>query len=304
MGPVGSPLRFRRYDPLVAAVTILDGPIGTELARRGIPTPLPLWSAAAIEQAPQELARIHADHAEAGATVHTAATFRTAPFTLEPLGLGGRARELTRAAVGIARQAVPAGHLVAGSMSPLHDCYRPDLSPDPATCLREHGRHAESLAAAGVDLLLCETFPHVGEALCAARAALATGLPVWLSLTRGPRADLLGEGEVAAALERAADLGVAAVLVNCVPLPTVAPLLARIARIGLPFGAYANVGRPDAALGWRNDGDALPEPYARAATAWLDLGATMVGGCCGTTPAHIRAVAEVVNATGHGQVVP
>jgi len=67
---------------------ILDGALGTELARRGVPTPLPLWSAAAIDSAPQVLSAIHRDYAEAGATVHTANTFRTGPWTAERAGRG------------------------------------------------------------------------------------------------------------------------------------------------------------------------------------------------------------------------
>ena len=273
---------------------VLDGPVGTELARRGVPTPLPLWSADAIESHPGELAGIHADYAAAGATVHTANTFRTDPWTLERLGLGDRWKRLTTRAVGIARSAVPPEHRVAGSISPLEDCYRPDLSPPIDLCRREHGRQADQLAEAGVDLLLCETFPHPGEAIAAARAALATGLPVWLSLTCGPAGDLMAPDPLLETLHVAGGLGVEAVLVNCSPPSTLLPLLRRIADLGLPFGAYGNVGRPDARTGWRNEGDARPEPYAAAVRSWLELGATIIGGCCGTTPAHIAAaVAEL-----------
>jgi S-methylmethionine-dependent homocysteine/selenocysteine methylase len=274
----------------MVAPIILDGPVGTELCRRGVPTPLPLWSADAIESHPRELGRIHADYAEAGATVHTANTFRTDPWTLERLGLGQRWRRLTRDAVRLARGAVPEGHRIAGSLSPLEDCYRRDLSPTTATCRREHGRFADQLAEAGVDLLLCETFPHPAEAIAASRAALATGLPVWLALTQGPSGDLMADDELLATMQVAAGLGVEAVLVNCNPVPTILPLLRRVARLGIPFGAYGNVGRPDADVGWRNEGDARPEPYARAVRGWLELGAGIVGGCCGTTPAHIAAI--------------
>lgn len=258
-----------------------------------MPTPLPLWSADAIEAHPGELARIHADYADSGATVHTANTFRTDPWTLERLGLGDRWRRLTREAVRIAREAVPPDHRVAGSIAPLEDCYRPDRSPTPAVCRREHARLADELAAAGVDLLLCETFPHPGEALEATRAALATGLPVWLSLTQGPSADLMTDGQLLATLEAAAGLGVSAVLVNCNPVATIAPLLGSLASLGLPFGAYGNVGEPDADMGWRNEGEARPDPYAEAVRRWLTLGAGIVGGCCGTTPAHIEAIARL-----------
>ncbi|MCP4872631.1 MAG: homocysteine S-methyltransferase family protein [Proteobacteria bacterium] len=274
-------------------VLLLDGPVGTELARRGVPTPLPLWSASAMLDAPAALASVHADYAAAGARIHTANTFRTDPYTLERVGYGDRWQELIRAAVRIARDAVPEDHLVAGSIAPLEDCYRPDLTPDLLTCRREHGRLARELARAGVDLILCETFPHAGEALAALDAALETDKPVWLSLTLGPEGTLLEPDTVVATLEEAARRGAEAILVNCSPVGTITDLLPRLASLEVEFGAYGNVGEPDPVQGWRNDGPALPIPYAEAAKRWQDAGASILGGCCGTTPEHIAELAKL-----------
>lgn len=274
-------------------VLLLDGPVGTELARRGVATPLPLWSASAMLDAPAALAAVHADYAAAGARIHTANTFRTDPYTLERIGYGDRWQELTRSAVRIAREAVPDDHLVAGSIAPLEDCYRPDLTPDLLTCRREHGRLARELSAAGVDLLLCETFPHAGEALAALDAALETDKPVWLSMTLGPAGDLLDPDVVVTTLREAARRGAEAVLINCSPVGAITPLLRRLVELDVDFGAYGNVGAPDPVVGWRNEGDAQPGPYADAVRQWRDLGATVVGGCCGTTPAHIAALADL-----------
>src|SRR5262245_2109257 len=107
----------------MAAFTLLDGPVGTELGARGVSTPAPLWSAAALEGAPQVVAAIHRDYAAAGATVHTAVTFRTQPHVAPDAW-----RRLLESAVRIAREAVPSGHRVAGSIAPLGDCYRPEES--------------------------------------------------------------------------------------------------------------------------------------------------------------------------------
>ena len=106
------------------AMVILDGPVGTELNARGVRTELPLWSAAANETHPEVVSAIHRDYAGAGATVHTTNTFRTRRRLMP-----GRWRELTTRAVELARGAVPRSHRVAGSIAPLEDCYRPDLSP-------------------------------------------------------------------------------------------------------------------------------------------------------------------------------
>lgn len=271
-------------------VTVLDGPVGTELSARGVDTALPLWSAAALLDRPEVVADIHRDYAAAGATVHTANTFRTRRRTM-PDGWDRAAR----LAVRIAREAVPAGHRVAGSLAPLEDCYRPDLSPaDPAP---EHVELAAVLAEAGCDLLLCETFPHAPEALVAVEAAVATGLPTWLSLTAGPSADLMTVEALRDAARGGVDRGAQAVLVNCTPATECERFVEALAGLGVPFGAYANAGAADDAIGWR----ASPEPgaakYARIARRWVALGATLVGGCCGTGPAHVAALAAMIGAS-------
>ncbi|MDQ3035401.1 MAG: homocysteine S-methyltransferase family protein, partial [Myxococcota bacterium] len=152
-------------------ITILDGPLGSELDRRGVPTPLPRWSAGAIDAAPDVIAAIHRDYARAGASVATACTFRTTRRAV-----GDDWERLARRAVELARASVLPGHRVAGSIAPLEDCYRPELSPG-ARSRVEHRELARTLADAGVDLLLCETFPHVGEALVAVEEAARTGVP-------------------------------------------------------------------------------------------------------------------------------
>ncbi|MEE2829713.1 MAG: homocysteine S-methyltransferase family protein [Myxococcota bacterium] len=275
-------------------VTVLDGPMGTELARRGVPTPLHLWSASAIDGCPEQISRIHADYASAGATVHTANTFRTDPWTLRKFGQEGRWEELTGRAVEIARQAVPEGHRVAGSLSPLEDCYRPDRTPDLQLCRKEHSRFARGLVEAGVDLILCETFPHPGEALAALDAALEHDLPVWLSLTQGPNGELMEEGVLVETLAEAARRGAEAVLVNCSPLATIQSALERLAPLELTFGAYGNVGMPCPEQGWINPGDADAASYSEAVRSWLATGATLVGGCCGTSTEHIAAISALV----------
>jgi S-methylmethionine-dependent homocysteine/selenocysteine methylase len=277
-------------------VVVLDGPVGTELAARGVPTPAPAWSAAALDSAPDVVEQIHRDYAAAGAVVHTAATFRTTQRAV-----GSRWQELTLRAVEFARRGaglpLPADVTgaasrprVAGSIAPLEDCYRPDLSPaDPRP---EHRALARALAAAGVDLLLCETFPHVGEALIAVEEAVATGLPTWLALTAGPDASLMSVAELAEGAREATLRGAQAVLVNCVPAIHTLGYVERLAPIGVPFGAYANAGAPEHGLGWGASPDDAAAAYAELAAQWIDAGATLVGSCCGTGPAHIAALAQ------------
>ncbi len=257
--------------------------MGTELEARGIDTRLPLWSARALIEAPDVVATIHRAYARAGATLHTANTFRTKRRTL-----GSRWESLARQAVAIARGAVPSEHRIIGSVAPLEDCYRPDLSPrDPGP---EHRELAAVLADAGVDILLCETFPHVGEAVAAVEECSATGVTTWVAFTAGPTADLLSPSEMAAGARRAIDAGAAAVLVNCVPAKDTLPFVEALAPLGIPVGAYANAGHVDDAIGWRSPAEAGVEAYLNLARQWRDAGATILGSCCGTGPNHIAAL--------------
>ncbi len=286
--PLGEHARVRQ------SLTIIDGPVGTELLRRGVPTPLPLWSASAIEDAPEVLAAIHADYAAAGATVHTTNTFRTSPWALRKMGRGADARRLTLGAARIARDAVPVEHRIAGCLAPLEDCYSPGLSPAARVARPALGSAADLLAEAGVDLILCETFPHPGEALLALEAARATGLPVWVSLTPGPGGDLLDDDAIVRAAVAAVEGGAEAVLVNCGRPHRLRTAIAAVAAEGICTGGYGNVGEPDDQQGWRSEGDSAPEPYAVDVADWIAAGASIVGGCCGTTPAHIAALTLAV----------
>lgn len=270
-------------------ITVLDGPIGTQLNDRGIATELPLWSAAAIDSAPQTIADIHRDYAHAGATVHTANTFRT-----KRRDLGDRWQDWTARAIQLARQSVPANHRIAGSVSPLLDCYRPDLSPPSSVCKAEHAEMAACLAGLRCNVLLCETFPNADEAVIAVRAAVQTGVETWAALTAGPDADLMTPVQMAESARRVIDAGAAAVLVNCTPANKTLPFVMAIAKVAgeVPFGAYANAGHVDDRVGWATDPSFGASTYAAFAKQWVDAGATIIGGCCGTGPPHIAALAS------------
>jgi S-methylmethionine-dependent homocysteine/selenocysteine methylase len=282
--------RLREGPPL-----LLDGATGTELERRGAPCSLPLWSTHALVHRPELVRRVHADYVAAGAELLTANTFRTQQRTLARDGARLRAAELTALAVALARDAAaeaPRPVAVLGSAPPLEDCYSPRLVPDAAALAREHAAHCENLAAAGADAILVETQNTLREARAALRAARATELPVLASFVCGKGARLLSGEPLRDAVALASDLGAVAVLVNCLPIREVPACLPVLAAGALPFGAYANLGAPEPE-GWRRD-DRPPGEFAAAARGWLDAGAAVVGGCCGTTPAHIAALAQLL----------
>lgn len=286
-----------RNKPLV----VLDGALGTELTRRGVDTALPLWSAIALDTAPDVVAHIHADYAEAGARVLTTNTFRTNRRALAKAGIAHRAAELTQRAVTLARQAAQAfGSRIAGSIAPVEDCYTPGLVPAADALADEHAELARNLAAADVDLFLVETMNTAREAYAAARAARDADpdIPLWVSFTLRPDNALLSGETLLEALLPLAPLEPDAVLVNCIPVAQCQSALRvlRAARdkagLDADLGVYGNVGHVDDAVGWTLTDAVSPTAYAAAARDWRALGASIIGGCCGTTPEHVRAVAR------------
>jgi S-methylmethionine-dependent homocysteine/selenocysteine methylase len=279
------PARLRQGPPL-----LLDGATGTELEARGVRSELPLWSSHALLEAPDVLSAIHRDYARAGAEALTAASFRTQRRTLARAGLASRAAELTAQAVALARRA--GGDVyVLGSAPPLEDCYRPDLVPDDESLRREHAEHAVNLAAGGADAILAETHNTAREAHAAVTAAAAVGLPVIVSFVCGADACLLSGEPLGEALDEVVPLGPLAVGVNCLPPSAVDACLEVLAASGLAFGVYANLGAPGAEPAAPRSAACSPHDYAIHAQKWLRAGARFVGGCCGTTPAHVSAVA-------------
>jgi len=267
---------------IVAGMLLLDGPIGTQLVAQGVPAPAPLWSAWALKNQPQAVGDLHRAYGAAGAQIHTANTFRC-----HERNAGSSWRELVAVAVRLARLG---GGRVAGSIAPLRDCYRPDLSPpNPGP---EHLQLAQALVAEGVDLLLVETHPELREALAATTAARSCASHVWSALTPGYDNSLMSPDQVADGARALADAGAKVVLVNCLPAAHALPYAAALAQTGLPWGIYANAGKPEEGLGWGEPGG--PERYAGLAQAWLELGAQVIGGCCGTGPAHIAALNKLL----------
>ena len=265
---------------------VLDGATGTELGRRGVDTRGALFSAAALldEEGRACLRAVHREYAAAGAQVITAATFRT-----NPRKAGPRWRELTDQAVAIAREA---GVVVAGSMAPVEDCYRPELAPAPEVAFDEHRAFARALQEAGCDLLLIETVASHEEGLSAMMAAEETGLPFWVSCIAMPDGRMRDGSDLRAFVGMASEKA-AAVLINCTPCAGIDRALAALLDTGIAAGAYAHMGEVDPNGGWPPSPQLSPDEYAERAREWLGRGALIVGGCCGTTPAHVAALARI-----------
>lgn len=295
-GPLHAALE--KHSPL-----ILDGAMGTELQRRGVDTGLPLWSANALLVHPEIVQQIHADYIDAGAHIITANTFRTTRRTMRRGNLPDRSQPLTRMALEVAHKARDSrpDHdvLIAGSVAPLEDCYRPDLVPGENELQDEHGELAERLAAGGADFILAETMGTIREAKAACTAAISTGKEVVVSFICNTAGALYSGESLRDAVIEISKLQPAGISLNCVsPRYLHSPLTILLdgmrSQKNLLIGAYGNIGLPESEkTGWEFTRDVSEKEYETTAREWIRAGATMIGGCCGTTPDYIRALAGI-----------
>jgi len=296
---------------------LLDGALGSELVRRGV-----RWRKHGLLTDAPAVQQLHEEYAEAGADVLRTNTFQLNPRVylnvfrnrehmkhIGAPGLGELVPSLLRRGVLLVRQALAkTGRqaAIAGVVSPLEHCFRPDLAPLASEGLAEHEMMVRVFAEEKVDLLLCESMNTIGEARAVLAAGRNAGLPVWVSFVLGPEGELLSREPLEKAVAEMEVGGASAVLVNCTPPADVARALERMKKFcKLPYGGYGMVGR-FSPPSWKFDffpqfvdtEEWPPDRYAAEAARWRDSGATILGGCCGTNPAHISALRAFLGSNG------
>ena len=295
----------------MSEISLLDGSIGQELVKRAGKAPTPLWSTTVMIDQPEILRDVHAEYFNVGASVATTNTYPVLHDRLVRAGLQDQIETLWAQAVKSAQSARNAhgSGRIAGSIGPLIASYRPDICPSPAGA---EGLYRDVVAALAphVDVLLIETMSSVDQADGALRAAMKSGLPVWLAVSVEDF-----DGSKLRSGENLADLAPVlnrhdtdAILINCSRPEAVSTAVDIAAQFGRPFGAYAN-GFTKISQGFLQEAptvDALqersdlsPAAYADFAMGWIDQGATIVGGCCEVGPNHIAELAARITAAGH-----
>jgi S-methylmethionine-dependent homocysteine/selenocysteine methylase len=276
---------------------LLDGANGTELERCGCAGPPPLWASQALLEAPEQVAALHRAYLAAGSDVLVANTFRTNPRALLRAGVPDQGLRLNSLAVELARQAcdsVSRQVLVASSIAPVEDCYHPEWVPDEATLKRELNQMMEWQLAAEPDLVMIETANNLSEARLAAAAAAERGLRMVVSFVLQEDGRLLDGAPLDEAVDAVSRHDPLALGVNCVPPRGVAPLIERFRAItSQRLVAYAHIANSDPITGWTYAQESVsPDEYLEEVRRWRLAGVDIIGGCCGTTPDHIRAIAE------------
>jgi homocysteine S-methyltransferase len=285
-------------------VLVCDGAMGTMLHSGGVSLDRALPELNLSQ--PDLVQAIHRAYIAAGAQIIETNTFGASRYRLARHGLDDRVSEINRAGVWVAHEARAqsgvASLLVAGSVAPVTPTGH--HGPIPRSALRSAFREQiVPLIDAGVDLLMFETFSSLAEMIEAVEIAREiAGLPIVTQMTFVEDGRTLAgdtPGQVAATLEA---LDVAVLGANCVLGPQ--GLLEVLRELGqhtrLPLSAQPNAG-PPTILDGRFRYTADPAYFARYARDFVSVGAALVGGCCGTTPAHIEAVVAAVNGLAPGR---
>lgn len=276
---------------------LLDGALGTLVQARGYELPPPQWSAAILESQPEIITSIHRQYLEVGATLITTATFRTTSRVYAKLHQHEIASDLNSRAVQCARDAIGGreNKFIAGSVAPLEDCYRPDLVPDKENLYSEHREQIRWLIDAGVDVLLFETMNTVQEAVICSRIASELQFPFFTSVVCNTPGQLLSGELITGVVDAIADLKPLGIIVNCTHPKVLGDTLEILnSYTSIPLGGYANVGYSQPELEGTIEQVFSPATYREYVNQWLNYNMILVGGCCGSTPAHINELYNIL----------
>ena len=299
----------------MSAFKILDGAMGSELIRRGMELPEHIWSAAANLTNPELVLEIHREYVDAGADYITANTFRTTPRAFGKIdGLVTecssqalprdvevnkketviKSRKSLFTAVELAKEVASNSVKVLGSIASLEDCYSPELFPGKNTAITEFRQLGGWLSDAGVDILLLETMNSIAEAEAGLIALQSFELPIWVSFVMKDDEHLLSGDLLLDALTLLQDHSVNTVLLNCNPLRRTEKAMILLTENWTgKWGIYPNLGIGEPSPNGRITKYESMEKFTALMEKAIDLGASVVGACCGSTPEQISELSKI-----------
>ena len=284
---------------------LMDGSMGNELLTRRTDLVSGLWSAQYLIDAPELVKEVHLEYINSGADLIITNTYSTIPSYLSKKKAEDKMPELIRLAGKLAREAVKDSKKevrVAGSLPPLEESYRPDLVIEAGEAVPIYETLIKELTPY-VDIFICETMSSIEEMQHAMQALknLDNEKPVWISWSlKEDKKNQLRSGEtIEDALNASAEIEPEAYLFNCTDPYAITEGIKELKKLTQkPIGGYPNVFNvPD---GWTLDNevqvsvrDLSISKFLEFAIEWRNLGATIIGGCCGIGPKFIKAVADI-----------
>ncbi len=295
-------------------IKILDGGTGVEIRRRGYEVPYfteSIWSAQSLIDNPEIVEQIHYDYINAGAEYITINNYSLTQPILSRAKIENRLTELTCLSIDLAINAKTRSKKdvkIIGSLPPLETSYRSDLVINKSDMLDNY-RVIAAILENKVDVILCETMSSSVEAKTAVQAALETNSETWVSWTlQGSRSNTLPSGEsIEQAFNELENVEPDAYLLNCCGANFVTDGIKILKNLtDKPIGGYANSSLvesinnttlvdSDPRISQQNNSTPLNEwEYANETYKWIENGANIIGGCCGTSPNHIKELNKIV----------
>lgn len=276
-------------------VLVADGATGTMLQAAGLTegTASESWNLTH----PEKILDLHRAYLEAGSQIILTNSFGGSRFRLGKRGLEDKVREVNRAAAALAKEAAGQSAFVAGSMGPTGELMKPLGTLSYAVAVDAFTEQAGALAESGADAILVETMSDLNEAKAAIEGAKrATDLPILCTLSFDTQRHTMMGVSPRQAIKELWPLGMLAIGGNCGKTLDDMEEVLRQMRAAVPEATL--MAKPNAGLPRMVDRQAVydvtPQVMAEYALRYAELGAKIVGGCCGSTPAHIKAMATAL----------
>ncbi|NMT64434.1 homocysteine S-methyltransferase family protein [Marinobacter orientalis] len=284
------------------AVALLDGGLGQEIYRRARGVSSPLWSVAVMVEQPEIVTAVHSDFIRAGARTLTLNTYAATPTRLRKQGMHDQLAAIHQRAFQALERAIDANGVqvdIAACLPPLIASYQGQPARSFEDVVDEYVTLAE--LQAGADVVLIETMTNTLEARAACAAAREQGKPFGVSFRLEANGRLKSGETLAEAVAAVEGYSPAAIMLNCCEPERVTDTMPELVRLYPIVGGYANAFESVEAVANGGLVDTLearaevsPESYAAQVRQWLADGASVVGGCCEITPAHIQYLADIL----------
>ncbi len=278
-------------------ILLLDGALGTELIKRGLKLPLPLWSASANISHPKIVTKIHQDYIDAGSDIITTNTFRSTPWTYEKLGYDKKAatykaNESLIRAIDCA-QATKGASRIAGSITTIEDCYKPELYPGKNIAQDHYNEIINQMKISGIDLLLFETMGNIKEIEVILKILKSYSIETWFSLILKNEDSLLDGTPLKDTIDLIKKFNIKTLLNNCNQLKSNFSGLDYIKSSWKnKWGIYPNLGITDYSNDYLINID--KSILFNKIKIILKKNPDIIGLCCGSSISDIKLVKHII----------
>ena len=280
---------------------IIDGAMGTELMNLGVDLPLPLWSSVANFDEYDKVVDIHKSYINAGCDIITSNTFRTTARTFKKAGYtDGKANEIskrcTSEAIKAAKEAIDNKNvLLAGSIAPLEDCYEPDRFPGKIKARKEFEEIIQNIDSCGVDIFLFETMGNFEEIETILELSRGLNQKRWLSIALKNEKSILDGTSLEKTIRLLKKYQLDMLLINCTPIDVITNSLDLFTSLwDGKWGTFPNAGKSMPSKEGKFESKVEDDFLSNTLKRYLNLGAVVLGACCGSTPNTIRKIRDII----------